>query len=554
MILIQKYRLQKKAAIYGFVGLSVLFTTAFNLLAQSVPEVRHGFRSQIAGLIRKAPQGKSLGLLTPSQLKALKVPNREMTTADVDPCETPVEIVIGEIANGTINQSDCQIDEGVFGDIFIFSGTQGQVVPIHLSSPDFDTLLAVVNESETLSLVDDDSGGGTNSRIIATLPETGLYAIFVTSVFTNQQGRYALSLAETPFCTYSISPSGAQISPSGGTFGFEVTTQTGCGWRAYPPDIHHWLDTDSGGPGSGIATFTAEPNGPTARSGTITVVPGYSLGPQQPNLVYTVEQPPLVCSYSVSTSSVSLPAAEHIGTINITATDGCYWSGQANSWFISTNSYGRGSGTLTFLIGNNNDADRVGTLTVAGQTVTIAQAGLNCTFSVTPVSIAVDRRAGSGSINVETQPGCTWVVYRDTWVQAGGFGLRGNGPGSVTYRVYANPYPFSRSDYIGFNSMGATGSFNIPITQSATSPPASVSGRVLTPDGRGLRNTLVIMKDSQNVEVSVTTNTAGYFSIEGVRTGETYSFRVVSRRYKFPPKSGLQVNSDLSGLSFVGTE
>lgn len=554
MILIQKDRVLRKAAITCLVGLPVLFFGASYLLAQDEPQVRQGLKANIAKLIQRAPQKKSFGLLTPSDFDALKLRTTAITAAEADPCETPVEIVIGEIVNGTTNQSDCQIDDGIFGDIFIFSGTQGQRVPIHLSSPDFDALLLVVNESETLSLIDDDSGGGTNAKIIATLPETGLYAIFVTSAIQNQFGRYALSLAETPFCTYSISPSGAQISPSGGTYGFQVTTQIGCGWRAYPPDIYHWLKTDSGGLGSRIAAYTAEPNGPTSRTGTITVVPGYSLGPQQPNLVHTVEQPPLACSYSVSSSSISLPATEYIGTINITATAGCYWSGQANSWFISTNSNGRGNGTLTFLIGNNNDSDRVGTLTVAGYTITITQTGLNCTFIVSPSSIAVDRLARTGSINVDTQPGCTWVIYRDTWVRAGAFGLRGNGPGSVSYQISANPNPFSRSDSIPFNSMAATGSFNIPITQSAASSPATVSGRVLTPDGRGLRNTVVIMKDSQNVELSVTTNTAGYFSIEGVRTGETYSFRVASRRYKFPPKQGIQVSSDLSGLSFIGSE
>lgn len=83
-------------------------------------------------------------------------------------------------------------------------------------------------------------------------------------------------------------------------------------------------------------------------------------------------------------------------------------------------------------------------------------------------------------------------------------------------------------------------------------PFVTVSGRVFTPDGRGLRNTSVTMVVN-GVTRYTTTNTAGYYSFENIPTGAYYLVRVVSRRYRFAVRN-LPVSDNLSGIDFTGTE
>lgn len=80
-----------------------------------------------------------------------------------------------------------------------------------------------------------------------------------------------------------------------------------------------------------------------------------------------------------------------------------------------------------------------------------------------------------------------------------------------------------------------------------------VSGRVMTPDGRGLRNATVSITDSSGISRVTTTSSFGFFTFENVTTGGTYTFSVSSRLYRFAPRT-LQVNDNLTLADFVGLE
>ncbi|HQX54659.1 MAG TPA: BACON domain-containing carbohydrate-binding protein [Pyrinomonadaceae bacterium] len=416
---------------------------------------------RIKTLVKVKREGSPLVLLTPTDLAG--IPNGILSIAAGDPCDTAVETSLGSINYGIINQNDCQLPDNSYADFYVFNGVQGQVVPIFLSSAEFDTYLGIANESGTLTLEDDDSGEGTNSYLLATLPETGQYAILVNTAFANQFGIYTLSLSSTPYCAYSLNPAGAQVPGAGGTFGFGVTTQIGCGWQPFTQNF--FIDVQTPGQnGPGNATYTVTPNGPSPRSGTITVVPGYSPAPTQ-NLTFTVDQDALNCSYSIGTTSIDLPGAAYSGSFAISAPAGCFWSSHSNAWWITSNAEGRGDGSVIFSVGANNGADRSGTIDVAGRTFTISQSGMNCTYAFSPTTLVVDRIAQDGMITVSTQPGCTWNIYRESWVSVNKVGI---GPGTATFHVFVNPQGTNRSDNISFNVVGTAGSANIPITQTAT--------------------------------------------------------------------------------------
>jgi hypothetical protein len=81
----------------------------------------------------------------------------------------------------------------------------------------------------------------------------------------------------------------------------------------------------------------------------------------------------------------------------------------------------------------------------------------------------------------------------------------------------------------------------------------SVSGRVVTPSGLGLRNAIVIMTDSQGFRRTTTTSSFGIYTFDNVQAGETYVFGVSSKRYRFAAQT-LTPNANLSNVDFVGLE
>jgi hypothetical protein len=72
-------------------------------------------------------------------------------------------------------------------------------------------------------------------------------------------------------CAFSVAPTSAAFSSSGGTATVTVaTTATGCAWQARSNDAFIALGS-SGGIDSGSVTYTVAPNGGAARTGTLTI-------------------------------------------------------------------------------------------------------------------------------------------------------------------------------------------------------------------------------------------------------------------------------------------
>ena len=91
------------------------------------------------------------------------------------------------------------------------------------------------------------------------------------------------------------------------------------------------------------------------------------------------------------------------------------------------------------------------------------------------------------------------------------------------------------------------------ISCSATAAGVTVGGRVLTPEGRGLRNAVVSIVDSHGVRRTATTSSFGYYRFDDVEAGETYLIGVRSNRYRFTQRV-LQVFDSLTDVDFVGQE
>lgn len=86
-----------------------------------------------------------------------------------------------------------------------------------------------------------------------------------------------------------------------------------------------------------------------------------------------------------------------------------------------------------------------------------------------------------------------------------------------------------------------------------TRPSVSVSGRVVTPTGQGLRNAVVSIIDSLGVRRTANTSTLGYYSIPEIPPGPNYTIAVSSRRFRYTSRA-VTIESDLTEMDFTGLE
>lgn len=242
-----------------------------------------------------------------------------------------------------------------------------------------------------------------------------------------------LNVSAVSVCGFSLSAGSTTISAAGGPLGFDVNTGVGCDWTATTSDPWITIKTPSG-TGSGTVSLNADPNpNPAQRMGTVTVQ----------GLPFTVTEFGSSCAFSISPSSVDVTAGATSLPVTVNASgSGCAWTASGVSAFVSPvpPASGTGSGSVTVAIGANTGASRSGTATIAGQTFTVNQAGVGCTFSLSASngSAAWNGGAVTPSVTMTAGVGCAWTTDSGpSWVHVG-TGQSGAGNGSVTLSVDAN--------------------------------------------------------------------------------------------------------------------
>ncbi|MBL8230542.1 MAG: hypothetical protein JNL98_18775 [Bryobacterales bacterium] len=171
-------------------------------------------------------------------------------------------------------------------------------------------------------------------------------------------------------CTFTLTgPS--LLSAAGGNFQLQV--QSACAWTAFAgPD---WLriPAPNSGSGNGAVTFTATPNpSAIARVGAIEVA-GQIFAVTQQNVIAQT------CTYSVSPAQLQAGPAGGASqfTVSTTPAAGCAWTASSNEpWItIASGASGSGAGTVSVNVSPNSGLQRTGTLSVAGQSIGVTQAG-----------------------------------------------------------------------------------------------------------------------------------------------------------------------------------
>jgi hypothetical protein len=236
-------------------------------------------------------------------------------------------------------------------------------------------------------------------------------------------------------CGYTVSPTTQNTAAAGGPASATVSTTSGCPWTATSNAA--WLSISSGGSGSGNGTvnYAVAANTTTSsRNGTLTIG-GQTL---------TVSQ--AGCSYTISPTTESSPAAGEAATATVSTTSSCPWTATSNApWLSITNGgSGTGNGTVNYSVAANlTTSTRTGTLTIGGQTLTVTEVA--CSYTVSPTTQTIAADGGTANATVSTTSGCPWTALsNDAWLSITSSGS-GSDSATVNYSISANTTSSSRT-------------------------------------------------------------------------------------------------------------
>jgi len=157
---------------------------------------------------------------------------------------------------------------------------------------------------------------------------------------------------------------------------------------------------------------------------------------------------PATCTFSLSSTSLSVSAAGGTGSVAVSTAGTCAWEARSNvPWITAASGTAlRGPGTFTFTVAAAPDSGtRAGTLTVASQTVTVTQQGQACACVLSPAGASFGAAGGVSSFMVAAPGGCAWTATASAaWLMVTS-GASGSGGGTVAFSVATNAGAASRT-------------------------------------------------------------------------------------------------------------
>jgi hypothetical protein len=154
-------------------------------------------------------------------------------------------IACGQSVTDALTQTgSCVLNDNSYIDFYGFNGTAGQQVTIDLTSGVFDTYLFLLDSNAaTIAENDDLSATVTDSRIVFTLPTTGVYFIGANSFSANQFGAYTLALACGGGGGGACTPNSTTLCLNNGRFRVTATFLTSAGQSGNATAVPETTDT-----------------------------------------------------------------------------------------------------------------------------------------------------------------------------------------------------------------------------------------------------------------------------------------------------------------------
>ena len=188
---------------------------------------------------------------------------------------------------------------------------------------------------------------------------------------TSGDSRLTLSAGFWPnatACPLALSPMAYAFPVLGGADKVAITAAGDCNWTATPSDDWVNLISVDHGSGKGSVDFLVRENPTGSLRRAIITIGDFT--------AIIVQDGSPDCRYNIEPLLASFPAAGGTGRIRTTVSGPCAWqAASSDSWLVVTSGLvGLGSGIVTYWVSANTDGvDRVGTLTIAGNSFTVRQ-------------------------------------------------------------------------------------------------------------------------------------------------------------------------------------
>ena len=272
-----------------------------------------------------------------------------------------------------------------------------------------------------ISITSGTTGRGSGPVTISVAATTGLPRVGLVTIAGQN-----FSVTQSQGCAYAIDRTAFAANASGAAGAVVVTTAPACPWTATPNS--DWISvTPTSGSGPGAVSFSVAPTTGAQRTGTALIA----------GQLFTITQAP-GCAYNVAPTSHTAPASGGSVVVNVTAASGCPWSATSEAPWVTLQgvSSGSGTGAVAFTVAPTPGPARSGTLTVAGQQVTVTQSQ-GCAFTIAPQSASVPAAGGSGTVGVTAGSDCSWTATSSApWLTISS-GASGTGNGEVQFSVAA---------------------------------------------------------------------------------------------------------------------
>jgi hypothetical protein len=336
-------------------------------------------------------------------------------------------------------RAPCRIDLGPSSQSVGTSGGAGRVTIATAN----ECAWTATAEASWVSLSSTPSGNGNGAVSFTVAPNQGATRTSAIAVGNQRSTITQTGVGSAPACDATISPSSHNAGAAGGAGpAVAVTVASSCQWTAVSGAS--WISVTNGatGTGNGTVTFTVAANSGATRTATMTIA-GRGLTVSQAASGSPAPPPPPApptCTYSISPSNSSVSTLGGAGSVTVSTTSGCAWTAVSNAAWITVTSgaSGTGGGSVGYLVLANIGGSRTGTVTIAGQTFTLTQAALLCSYSISPGNQEVQAAAGTGSVAVSTSSGCAWTASsNESWITVTS-GASGSGNGTVTFSYTAN--------------------------------------------------------------------------------------------------------------------
>jgi hypothetical protein len=279
-----------------------------------------------------------------------------------------------------------------------------------------------------------DGNSGLGNGVVSYTVAANTNAVVQTGSMTVAGQTYMIT--ESAACIFSLDSTNVEFSSAGGSSNIVVTASgTNCDWMAVSNSGFITITDGTNGTGNGTVSFTvASNNNAIVQTGTMTIA----------GQTYTITEDAAPCAFTLDSTNVTATATGGFGSIMVTANGtNCDWTAVSNSGFITITdgTNGTGNGTVSFTVATNNTTvAQTGSMTIAGQTYIVNEAGIPCAFSLDSTSANYGATGGSSNIVITANgTNCDWTAVSNSGFITITDGTNGAGNGTVSYTVATNP-------------------------------------------------------------------------------------------------------------------